>query len=230
MGSVTDPHYVNHEPKGMPPTPPNENQFLHEDSRPDPKNPKVVLHYVTAFKKYKTPLDGLIDVALVALKQNTRNAVLTMSVRNVSAAMHKNVYYTGVLETPDMNINVHARKLYGYLVDICKELGVENQFTLDVKPEDPPALVKTPKPVPPGTVVPVSFGTSYDLPLLVIGSRGNAVSLWQRLMKMPVTGVYTEAEAEVTFKFQQRYNDANPSNRIGVDGKVGPMTWSKVPA
>lgn len=227
MGSVTDPHYVNHEPKGMPPTPPNARQFLHEDSRPDPKNPNVIIHYVTAFKKYDTPVEGLIDVALVMLKANVREAIKTRVVRNISAAMHKNVYYTGVENTADKNINVHARKLFKHIQEACRATGEANPFTLGVADTDEPA-VKPPVPKPPA-VVPLSFGTTYDLPLLVLGVKGNAVSLWQRLMKLPVTGIYDETTMKATWRLQEAWNDKNPNQRITVDGKVGPTTWSKVP-
>lgn len=226
MGSVTDPHYVNHAAKGEPPTPPNAHQFLHEDSRPDPKNPNVLIHYVTAFKKYDTPLDGMIDVALTMLKQNTRNAIKTRVVRNISAAMHANVYYTGVENTADKNINVHARKLFKCIAAACAATGEENPFTLGVADTDPPSLVKPPKPAP---TVPVSFGGTYDLPLLQLGAKGNAVSLWQRLMKLPVTGLYDDTTMKATWRFQENWNSKNPNARISVDGKVGPMTWSKVP-
>ena len=225
MGAITDPHYRNLAPKGEPPTPPNDRQFLHEDSRPDPKNPKVLIHYVTAFKRYDTPLDGLIDVALVMLRPNCRSAIRTRVVRNISAAMHANVYYTGVEDSDDKNINVHARKLYKCIQNACAATGEPNRFTLGVADTDPPSLIKPTKPAP---VVPVSFGGTYDLPLLQLGAKGNAVSLWQRLMKLPVTGLYDDAAMKATWRFQEAWNDKNPTARIGVDGKVGPLTWSKV--
>lgn len=226
MGSITDPHYRNLAAPGEPPTPPNAHQFLHEDSRPDPKNPKQLIHYVTAFKKYATPVEGLIDVALVMLKQNVRNAIKTRVVRNISAAMHANVYYTGVEDTAEKNINVHARKLFKYIIDACVATGETNPFTLGVANIDPPSLVKPPAPLPPPPApkptVPVSFGGSYDMPLLSLGARGNAVSLWQRLLKITVTGVYDDATMKATWRFQEHAG-------IKVDGKVGPTTWSKVP-
>lgn len=247
-GAITDPHYVNHAPKGEPPTPPNDNQFLHEDSRPDKNDPNVIIHYVTAFKKYDSLAAGLVDNALVMLKPNVREAVKTRNVRNIAAAMYKNVYFTGEENTAAKNINVYARKLFKCIANASAVTGEANPFVLGVEDTDPPIIITKPtKPITPGAPTPATpdddepdapapvlpeppllFGTSWDLPLLIFGAKGNAVTLWQRLMGLPLTGIYDETCVKTTWAFQENWNLENPDQRIGVDGKVGPKTWSKV--
>jgi hypothetical protein len=238
-GAITDPHYVNHNPPGEPVTPPNDDQFLHEDSRPDKKDPNKIIHYVTAFKKYDTLAAGLIDTALVMLKPNVREAIKTRVVRNISAAMYKNVYYTGVENTPDKNINIHARKLFKCIQDASTVTGEPNPFTLGVADTDPPIILTRPvypkpvvpeeeDPIPEMPEPPIAFGGSWDLPLLIFGAKGNAVTLWQRLMGLTLTGVYDELAVKATWTFQETWNAAHPDQYITVDGKVGPQTWSKV--
>lgn len=62
------------------------------------------------------------------------------------------------------------------------------------------------------------LGSRADLPLLMVGSHGTAVELWQRLLGVQDTGYFSSATEEATKDFQRNYG-------LKVDGKVGPVTW-----
>lgn len=213
MGAVTDPSYL---AVGVTwtPTPPNERQFLHVDSRPDASVPGGVRRYVTAFKKYPTPADGFADVAMVALKPNVRAAVATGVIRNVSKAMHDNVYYTGVLPTPDQNIDAHAKRLYDSMKMIASATGEPFPFVLGVaaapsSPDSPSHSLAT---------------LHYDLPVLRKGMTSASVATWQFMLGMSldvnISGVFDDKTEVATKAFQTEEN-------LTVDGVVGPLTWRK---
>lgn len=68
-----------------------------------------------------------------------------------------------------------------------------------------------------------SSGGRFDLPVLRLGARGNAVALAQELLGADITGVFTPAfDAEVR-RFQARC-------RATVDGVIGPNTWARMAA
>ncbi len=174
MGAITDPNYTQgHEASA--------NQFLHEDSRPDPKNPGGVIRYTTAFRKYATPEAGFVDVAATALKPNVKAAIATGSLRNVSAAMFANHYYTGVQSTPKANIDAHAKRLIQCVSDIVAATGEPNPFIpIAQEPE-----LKAAPPLASGSPLPHLL-SQYSISQLTLrlGSRGPIVWLWQNLLKI----------------------------------------------
>lgn len=213
MGAMTDPSYHAVD-VGQTPTPPNDKQFLHIDSRPDASVPGGVRRYVTAFKKYPTPADGFADVAMVALKPNVRAAVATGVIRNVSRAMHDNVYYTGVLPTPDQNIDAHAKRLYDSMKLIASATGEPFPFVLGV-------AAAPSSPVSPSH----SLATlHYDLPVLRKGMTSTAVAVWQFMLGLSqdidITGVFDLKTENATKAFQTE-------EKLTVDGVVGPITYRK---
>lgn len=77
---------------------------------------------------------------------------------------------------------------------------------------------------PPGSDSPSPFtplGGRADLPLLMVGSHGTAVELWQRLLGAQATGFFTSATDAATREYQARHG-------LKIDGKVGPNTWGSV--
>lgn len=209
MGAITDPNYTQgHEASA--------NQFLHEDSRPDPKNPGGVIKYVTAFRKYATPEAGFVDVAATALKPNVKAAIATGSLRNVSAAMFANHYYTGVQSTPKANIDAHAKRLIACVSDIVAATGESNPFI----PISQETELKAPPPLASGSPLPPSGPlSSGSRPTLRFGSVGPVVSEWQRLLKITADGDFGPATCSATRRFQT-------SHGLIDDGIVGPKTWS----
>lgn len=213
MGAVTDPTYHAVDVTQTP-TPPNAQQFLHVDSRPDASVPGGVRRYVTAFKKYPTPSDGFADVAMVALKPNVRAAVATGVIRNVSKAMHDNVYYTGVLPTADQNIDAHAKRLFDSMKMIASATGEPFPFVLGVAAA--PSLPVSPSP---------SLATlHYDLPVLRKGMTSAAVAVWQFMLGLSqdidITGVFDLKTENATKAFQSE-------EKLTADGVVGPITYRK---
>lgn len=212
MGAVTDPTYHAVD-VSLIPTPPNDKQFLHVDSRPDATVPGGVRRYVTAFKKYPTPADGFADVAMVALQPNVRAAIATGVIRNVSKAMHDNVYYTGVLPTADQNIDAHAKRLYDSMKLIAAATGEPFPFVLGV----------TPAPSSP-SALPSLAGLHSDLPVLRKGMTSTAVAVWQFMLGMQsdvdITGVFDAKTETATKAFQTE-------EQLVVDGVVGPKTLGK---
>ncbi len=214
MGAITDPSYQRG-PIEFPPNPPSPTQFLHEDSRPDPANPGGVIKYVTAFRKYATPEAGFVDVAATALKPNVKAAIASGSLRNVSAAMFANHYYTGVQSTPKANIDAHAKRLIACVSDIVATTGESNPF-IPIAQE--PELKAAPPLASGSPSQPSDLPSSISRPTLRFGSVGPFVSEWQRLLKITADGDFGPATRSATRRFQA-------SNGLTDDGIVGPQTW-----
>lgn len=84
-------------------------------------------------------------------------------------------------------------------------------------PSSPSAPLPQPQP---------SSGGPFDLPVLRVGSKGNAVELWQRFLKvagfsLTVTGSFDASTKDATMLFQTR-------QKIGIDGVVGAQSWGRV--
>ena len=222
MGAITDPSY-HFALAGEPTTPPNANQFLHEDSRPATAKERAegkpaVIHYVTAWRKYPSPEEGFRDAARTILKANVLDAIARNDLYGVSQAMHKNVYYTGVLPTAKQNIDAHFKRLNQCVADICKALGLENPFQGD--------LVATVPPLAPDGQLPPLPPLSSPLPLSIlrsvlhVGSQGYFVRVWQSIIKVTVDGIFGRKTDIATRNWQKAHG-------LVADGIVGPKTWSK---
>jgi peptidoglycan hydrolase-like protein with peptidoglycan-binding domain len=60
-----------------------------------------------------------------------------------------------------------------------------------------------------------------ERPYLVMGSKGDAVTELQKLLKITVDGEFGPKTKRAVIEYQK-------SKKITADGKVGPQTWSKL--
>jgi hypothetical protein len=89
-----------------------------------------------------------------------------------------------------------------------------------------PTVAATPSAMPDSsTPAPVN---AVKRATLSVGTRGPDVDVWQKFVGIsPTTGYYGEATAGKTKNWQIAWNKAHPDDKIGTDGKVGPMTWAR---
>lgn len=78
-----------------------------------------------------------------------------------------------------------------------------------------------------------SFSGPSVLPVLKLGSSGEAVALWQRFLHsrgyiVNVSGVFSAGTRAVTIEYQEAFNAKSGLSPIGVDGVVGTQTWGSM--
>lgn len=66
-----------------------------------------------------------------------------------------------------------------------------------------------------------SSGGRFDLPVLRVGAKGSAVALVQAILKLPISGIFTDATADAVREHQRKHT-------LEDDGVVGPNTWKSL--
>jgi peptidoglycan hydrolase-like protein with peptidoglycan-binding domain len=168
--------------------------FTSKDTHPQPDGSSIP--YIVKFKVYPTPEEGWADVAKIAFKTAPANVLLAAQkgdIYSVSRGMYYNGYYEGFGKNAKERIQHHYEALY-------KGIVLANQTLGQPMPDGGP----TPPPPP---------------PTLKVGSLGDSVKLWQKILGVPQDGIFGPATEARTKQFQIAHN-------LPPDGIVGPLTWA----
>lgn len=197
---------------GRPPCP-VATSFQYTDSSPQPDGTNKP--YVICFRRYATPELGASDLVRVVYvrRPSVLAAAQSANLYAVSAALHQTRYYEGWGATIAQRIANHHKALTSAVRGIATALG------------EP--FVDTPIPVP----EPWQDDFLPDNPMILSGSRGPYVKVWQgdvlnpwldaqRLDAIVADGAFgpiTKATTRIWQKF----------HALQADGVVGPLTWGK---
>lgn len=190
-----------------PPSPKPKEWFYASDFYPPSKGGKG--WFWGPYRVYPNPVDGA---------RHTIHILKTMGVldvgnsghatwNDVARKMYDGHYFTGYDSDKEKAIREYAANLADGGNAFAKLFG-ERSPILD--PKAPPAAVVVDYSSPP-----------VSLPVLRIGSHGEAVDLWQRLIGAPRTGKFDQTTKELTMAWQLR-------SGLKDDGVVGPKTWGAV--
>lgn len=161
--------------------------FKYEDSRFDAEK-NAIVKYETCFRKYVNESDGMRDVIRTALRSNVRDLLAKKGLRGVAEGMYANKYYLGTAPDAETNIQRYHQAL---------ESAV-NVIRRDTR-EPVPFVQRAPEFLPPPSQQASRF---CSLPELSEGSRGDAVSLWQRAIGVRDDGIFGPITAEATKRYQ----------------------------
>jgi hypothetical protein len=180
--------------------------------------PRVWGPYVGQYKKHRTPAEGAASVARILLKSNVKAAIAAGDLRGAVFAQKANRYF---------ELSPEA-----YLTSVKRNYGILTQnLNWPVLLADPPTL--------PGMIAnpPLAGSLSPDSPLrssgghsllhrpiLRFGSSGEPVEILQGLLvkngfTVVIDGKFGSFTSAAVRAFQH-------TNRLVVDGIVGPKTWN----
>lgn len=164
--------------------------FENKDSYPDAQG--VNHWYVTKFRKYPTADAGWQDLAHIVYE--TRPSVLLAATHGsslgVSQALYRTHYYAGFGKTEEERVQNHHKVLDRCVRLIAQGLGLAAPGEANATPGE-----------------------------LKVGSRGDLVRAWQRVLGVVADGIFGQVTRAATVQWQEQHG-VKPA-----DGVVRPETW-----
>ncbi len=194
-----------------PPPCPVAKSFEYTDTNPNADGTSTP--YRICFRKYPTDEEGAADLVRIELVRRPRvlDRALAGDFYGVSNELYKTHYYTGFGPTPAARVANHYKALSSAIRSAATALG-------EAVPDLPP----------PPAAEPWQDDYLPDNPLILKGSYGPYVKVWQRILNTSLEerqrqalavdgafGKYTAAETKLWQK----------AHALKVDGKVGKKTW-----
>ena len=224
-------------------TSPETKAFL---SKPAPRSPKPNEFFYGAdyskskgwfhgpYKAYPDPVDGAAHVASLLKKMGVLEVARQpgSNWNDIARKMYEGKYFGGYSSDPEVNIRNYAKNLAAGGEHFAELFGEPDPFG-GMKGAEKSGPLAKPGPELEEEVPETDPSPSYlvwELPTLRIGSSGDGVRLWQRLLNsdskrgvtLSVDGAFGPLTETSTKHWQSR-------RKLTVDGVVGPKSWNRMP-
>ncbi len=167
--------------------------------------------YVGKFRVYPTLEEGIRDTIRILLKPNVRDALAQGNGTLAVTKQRENGYF-------ELALPLYWERIASSYPDFLSKVKEVAALTFPPLPVQAPSSFSSEPPTSP-------FATSSveaNLPVLRRGSFGTAVTLLQKLLKLPTTAHYDMPTLNAVTAFQL-------NRHLEPDGVVGPKTWGALP-
>lgn len=171
------------------------------------------------YRVYTDPIEGAAHVVRLLEKMGVLEVGRKGGTwEDVARKMHEQRYFVGYGNDEDA-IRVYAKNMHEGGTTFAKLFN-------ETDPLDPKAPA-----APPVTVEPSDSSSDSELCILRLGSFGNAVRLWQRLLNNVADrgGIILDVDGDFGPITQATTRHWQSRRRLVVDGVVGPISWGRMP-